>query len=571
MTESEGDRVEHFLAQYVAFLEGEGPCPSLSPLDADQQKEAAEVVRLLEATRGTAGGGGPDLEGDRVAMGFSELDALRPAPSLRSRRRCGRRRVQGVSGSRANADLPRNRQSRGPFATTISLVVALAVSAAAIGASLVRSSNEPAFAMVPLSGACAAPRSGDGRHVEVAGVWGGTEQKRFAEILDRFARDEGVAVTFANGSLNRDQPDRDFARTLQRRIDQGCPPDVALLPQPGLLLRLARTEALRPLEGPLENAVGQHYSSAWRDLATVDGQLYGVWFKAADKSSIWYDRRAFDRAEVSVPETWEELLNVAHRLADDSGVAPFSMAGGDGWTLTDWFENVFLGIAGPDAYRELGNGQLQWTDPRVKETLARMADVVRASNWATGGATSTYEQSVDNVFPSMSDPKGAMVLAGDYASTRIRGGVSGPDPSFDFPSMTTAVSGEAVSRVVGGDVAVLMSDNRAGADLLRFLAHPDSVEPWVRAGGFLSPNRNVDLRLYPPATRRLAQSLMTAERLNFDLSDLQPPEFGATPGQGMWAILQDFGVDLDVSATATRLEQERPKRRRRRYDEFARQ
>ena len=557
MTEFEGDRVEQFLAQYVAFLEGEAPCPSLSPLDPDQQKEAAEVVRLLEATRGAAGVGGPELEGDRVATGSSELDALSPAPSPRSRRRCGRRRVQAVSQSRANADLRTNRQSHGPFATTISLVIALAVSTAAIGASLVRSSNEPALAMVPLSGACAAPRSGDGRHVEVAGVWGGTEQKRFAEILDRFARDEGVAVTFANGSLNRDQPDRDFARTLQRRIDRGCPPDVALLPQPGLLRRLARTEALRPLEGPLENVVSQHYSSASRDLATVDHQLYGVWFKAADKSSIWYDRRAFDRAEVSVPQTWEELLNVAHQLADDSGVAPFSMAGGDGWTLTDWFENVFLSIAGPDAYRELGNGQLQWTDPRVKEALARVADVVRASNWATGGATSTYEESIDNVFPAMSDPKAAMVLAGDYASTRIRGRVSGPDPSFDFPSMTTAVSGEAAPRVVGGDVAVLMSNNRAGADLLRFLAHPDSVEPWVEAGGFLSPNRNVDLSLYPPATRRLAQSLMTAERLNFDLSDLQPPEFGATPGQGMWAILQDFGADLDVSAAANRLEQER--------------
>jgi alpha-glucoside transport system substrate-binding protein len=558
MTESEGDRVEQFLAQYVAFLEGEAPCPSLSPLDPDQQKEAAEVVRLLEATRGTAGGGGPDLEGDRVARGFSELDALPPAPSVRSRRRCGRRRVQGVSASRANADLRTNRQSRGPFATTISLVIALALSTAAIGASLVRSSNEPALAMVPLSGACAAPRSGDGRHVEVAAVWGGTEQERFAEILDRFARDEGVAVTFANGSLNRDQPDRDFARTLQRRIDQGCPPDVALLPQPGLLLRLEGMEALRPLEGPLENAVSQHYSSAWRELATVDGQLYGVWFKAADKSSIWYDRRAFDRADVSVPNTWAELLNVAHGLADDSGVRPFSMAGGDGWTLTDWFENVFLGIAGSDAYRELGNGQLQWTDPQVKEALARMAEVVRASNWAMGGETSSYERSVDNVFPATSDPKAAMVLAGDYASTRIRDGASGPEPRFfDFPSMTTAVSGKAVPRVVGGDVAVLMSDNRAGADLLRFLAHPDSVEPWVRAGGFLSPNRNIDLRLYPPLTRRLAESLTTAEKLNFDLSDLQPPEFGATPGQGMWAILQDFGADLDVSAAATRLEQER--------------
>jgi alpha-glucoside transport system substrate-binding protein len=76
---------------------------------------------------------------------------------------------------------------------------------------------------------------------------------------------------------------------------------------------------------------------------------------------------------------------------------------------------------------------------------------------------------------------------------------------------------------------------------MRYLATPSAAAAWARAGGFLSPNRSLGLSAYPDAlTRQIAAKLMRARTVRFDLSDLQPPAFGAVAQQGMWAILQSF-------------------------------
>jgi hypothetical protein len=61
-------------------------------------------------------------------------------------------------------------------------------------------------------------------------------------------------------------------------------------------------------------------------------------------------------------------------------------------------------------------------------------------------------------------------------------------------------------------------------------------------GGFISPNTQVDVSVYPDdVTRRAAQALIDAgDSVRYDMSDLQPTEFGATTGQGIWGILIDF-------------------------------
>ena len=75
--------------------------------------------------------------------------------------------------------------------------------------------------------------------------------------------------------------------------------------------------------------------------------------------------------------------------------------------------------------------------------------------------------------------------------------------------------------------------------------------------GFISPNTEVDLSAYPDElSRRAAEALAKAgDDVRYDLSDLQPMEFGATTGQGIWGTFQDFVRDPDdVDGTAEALE-----------------
>jgi len=389
-----------------------------------------------------------------------------------------------------------------------------------------------------------------GQRIEVAATWSGDEQARFTQVLDAFEDRTGATVQFTSTG-------DDIATVLGTRLAGGSPPDVALLPQPGLLSDLAGRNALKPIEDVAGAAVDENYAPVWRQLGSVGGTLYGVWFKAANKSTFWYDTAAFEAAGVEPPEDWEGLKSVAGTVAD-SGLTPFSVGGADGWTLTDWFENVYLRVAGAEKYDQLAAHEIAWTDPTVTAALTTLAEVFGQAQWIAGGPQGAlgvdFPRSVTQVFGDQ--PAAAMVYEGDFVAGQITGETNatlGDDARFfDFPS----IDGSDPAVVGGGDVAVLLTDNPAAQELIRFLATPEAAEAWAREGGFTSPNQSLDLDVYPDdTTRRSAEALTQAEVFRFDLSDLQPAAFGGTPGQGMWKILQDFLANTgDVEGTARQLE-----------------
>jgi alpha-glucoside transport system substrate-binding protein len=394
-----------------------------------------------------------------------------------------------------------------------------------------------------------------GESIEVAAVWTSPEQERFQAILDAFSEDTGAEVTFTSTG-------DDIAAVLGPRIEGGDPPDVAILPQPGLLRDYADQGVLQPLDDVVGDEMSEGFAEVWQELGSVDGTLYGLYFKAANKSTFWYNVNAFNDAGVSPPANFDELETTAGTLSD-SGVTPYSIGGGDGWTLSDWFENIYIRQAGAEMYNQLATHDLEWTDQSVKDALETFATVVDDEDHIAGGRNGAlqtdFNTSVTQVFADPTSPDAAMVYEGDFVAGVISGETEaqlGTDADFfDFPAVGD--SGPAV--VGGGDVAVLMNDNDAARALLEFLATPEAVQIWVAEGGFLSPNRNVDTSAYPDdITRRTAESLVAASEAGsfvFDLSDLQPGEFGATTGEGIWGLLQDFVRDpSDVDGTADKLE-----------------
>jgi alpha-glucoside transport system substrate-binding protein len=401
------------------------------------------------------------------------------------------------------------------------------------------------------AGPAASPGPGlRGQRLEVAAVWSGVEQRHFELVLRAFTRQTGVAVTYTSAGYS-------VPAFLNARLAENRPPDVAFLPQPGLLRVYAAEHRLVPLTGVADDVVASNYSPAWRQLGSVGGILYGVWFKAANKSLIWYNEGVFERAGVAPPSGIDGLVSLARGLAK-SGMPAFSVGGQNGWTLADWFSNLYLRLAGPARYDLLAAHKIPWTDPSVTATLRLLATVLDPHVIAGGpreALVTSYQQSVQQVFAAR--PAAAMVFEGDFVAGIISGAtraVLGVDADvFPFP-----VLGQPGPMVVaGGDAAVLMRRSAAGDALIRYLASPQAAAIWAAAGGFISPNINLGLAVYPDAiSRSIAASLLEAsDNFRFSLSDLTPAGFGGTEGQGMRKILQQFLVSRDVKATAAQLEQ----------------
>ncbi|MFI5616955.1 ABC transporter substrate-binding protein [Streptomyces sp. NPDC051567] len=391
----------------------------------------------------------------------------------------------------------------------------------------------------------------DGETLSVAAVWTGPEQENFTKVLKEFERRTGATVTFV--------PAQDPIVTfLGTKIAGGQPPDVALLPQVGALVAAVRSGWVQPVGPQALAQLDKNYSAGWKTLGAVDGTQYGVYYKAANKSLIWYNAKAFEAAGVHPPKTWKELLEVADTLSA-SGTAPFSVAGADGWTLTDWFENVYLSQAGPEKYDQLARHQIKWTDESVGRALTTLGQLFGRKDFLAGGASGAldteFPQSVTQTFTGGDRPAAAMVFEGDFVAVNIaqtEAKVGTDALVFPFPAV-----GEKAPVVSGGDVAVALRPSPGAQALLTFLASPDAARIQAREGGFVSPNKAVDPAAYPNEIQRsIAKALIAAgDGFRFDMSDQAPAAFGGTPGAGEWKGLQDFLANpSDVAGVQARLE-----------------
>jgi alpha-glucoside transport system substrate-binding protein len=385
--------------------------------------------------------------------------------------------------------------------------------------------------------------------VSMIGIWTATEQKSIQAVIAGFQKKfPGVTVSYT--SAGNDTP-----TVLKTRLAGGKPPDVAAVGQPSLVREFAGKGQLKPLTFA-QGVIKANYGPNGIALDSVGGKLYGLFFKASNKSTIWYSVKAFKNAGVSPPKTWPQLIAAA-RTIRGSGLPAYAIGGSEGWTLTDLFENIYLRTAGAAKYDGLTEHKIKWTDPSVKKALTFMAQILGDTSNIPGGSTGAlqtgFPQSVDEVLST--SPKAAMVIEGDFvpgvATTK------GLKPfvdynMFPFPS----INGSPPSAVAGGDTVVMFKDSPAARAFITYLASPEASTIWAKRGGFTSPNLKVPLSAYSDAlTRASAKGLVTAKVSRFDLSDLEPAAFGATTGQGEWKIFQDFLKNpKNINGTASALE-----------------
>ncbi|MGW0781069.1 ABC transporter substrate-binding protein [Streptomyces sp. NPDC002913] len=396
----------------------------------------------------------------------------------------------------------------------------------------------------------------DGQKLSVAAVWTGPEQANFTKVLDEFEKRTGATVTFV--------PAQDpIVNFLGTKIAGGQPPDVAMIPQVGAVQQAVAKKWAKPVGNEARAQLGQNYSKVWQDLGAVDGTQYGVYFKAANKSLIWYNTKAFENAGASEPKTWKDFIATAETVSA-SGVTPVSVGGADGWTLTDWFENIYLSQAGPEKYDQLAQHEIKWTDPSVKDALTTLAELFGKPSLISGGADGALQTefpvSVTQTFTGGDQPKGAMVFEGDFVSINIaqtKAKIGTDAKVFPFPAV-----GAESPVVTGGDAAVALKDGEGAQALLTWLASTDAAKIWAEAGGFISPNKSLDAAAYPnDVQRKIAEALIAAgDDVRFDMSDQAPQSFGGTPGKGEWKTLQDFLKNpKDIAGTQAKLESDAAK------------
>jgi alpha-glucoside transport system substrate-binding protein len=385
------------------------------------------------------------------------------------------------------------------------------------------------------------------------GIWTASSgQKQFADVIAAFNK------TYPNVHVKYKPVGDSLPTVLATAVAGGNPPDMADIAQPGTVAQFAKQGKLKPITYA-KSVIGQNFAPAWQQLGTYSGKLYALVFKAANKSVVWYNVPAFKSAGVKPPKTFSQLLAAAKTIKA-SGTPAYSIGGADGWTLTDMFENIYLRTFGAAKYDALSAHKIKWTDPSVKTALTTMAKIVGDTSNIAGGTSGAlqygFNDSVTNAFGS--PPKAAMVFEADFVGGVISSSTKAKAKTgfntFTWPSITPGADAGAVE--IGGDLFVTFRDTPAIEAFVKFLATAPAAEAWAKQGGFGTGNKNVPASIYPdPITKATEAPIGSAKSVVFDMSDEQPPSFGATAGQGEWGLFQDFLKNpKDVAGIQKKLE-----------------
>jgi alpha-glucoside transport system substrate-binding protein len=236
----------------------------------------------------------------------------------------------------------------------------------------------------------------DGKKVEIYSSIRDVEAERFEKSFEAFQKCTGIDIQW-NGS-------GEFETQLQVRVKGNNAPDLATVPQPGLLQTLVGLNAVKPASDKVKTASEANFPKDWLAYGTIDGTLYAPPLGANVKSFVWYSPQMFKDNGWAIPQTWDELLKLTETIAASGKVdrpwcAGFESGDATGWPGTDWIEDVMLRTQGADVYDQWYKHEIPFNDPKVVDAFDKAGAILKNEKYVNGGyggvksiATTAFQQ-----------------------------------------------------------------------------------------------------------------------------------------------------------------------------------
>ena len=132
-----------------------------------------------------------------------------------------------------------------------------------------------------------------GETLTIFGPWRGDDEALVQSVLEYFRQATGADVKYSSSE--------NYEQQIVIDTQAGSPPNIAILPQPGLLADLASKGLLVPLGDDAANFIKTNYGAgeSWVALGTYkdkDGtaKFFAFPYKADVKSLVWYSPENFE-------------------------------------------------------------------------------------------------------------------------------------------------------------------------------------------------------------------------------------------------------------------------------------
>jgi alpha-glucoside transport system substrate-binding protein len=382
-----------------------------------------------------------------------------------------------------------------------------------------------------------------GQTLTIFGPWRGDDEKLVQSVLDYFRDATGADVKYSSSE--------NYEQQIVIDTQAGSPPNIAVLPQPGLLADLAAKGLLAPLGDETASWLKDNYGAgeSWVQLGTYkdkDGtkKFFGFPYKADLKSLVWYSPENFKDAGYAVPQTMEELIALSDKIVKDGGkpwCIGLGSGGATGWPATDWVEDIMLRTQSPETYDKWVTNETKFSDPAVVAAIDTFGSFAKNDAYLDGGAkgvaSTDFRDSPKGLFSS--PPKCYMHRQASFIPSFFPEGTKlGEDADFFyFPAF--ASKPDLGKPVLGaGTLFAITKDTPAARAFVDFLKMPLAHELWMAQSGFLTAHKGVNKDAYANAAlKKQGDILVGATTFRFDGSDLMPGKIGAG---AFWTGMVDF-------------------------------
>ncbi len=386
-----------------------------------------------------------------------------------------------------------------------------------------------AFAATSVLAACGSGGSDDDKKVE---VWMSVDPLVFDGLKKQI-----VSEAKAKGITADVQKVDNINQLIMTKIQANDTPDIALIPQPGVVADMVKRGAAKPLDDVVDvNALESDMVPGTLDAGTVDGKLYGVLVSMNVKSLVFYPKKAWDKASYKAPDSIDALKALSDQIKKD-GTPPWCLGiGADaatGWPATDWLEDLIMQIHGPDVYNDWVTNDVKFASPEVEEAATTFEDMVLAEGNVAGGRKSVASTAFGDADNPMWDPKpgcmllkqGNFIVSKDFMPSEVVADVDANIGVFGFPP---AEAGGENPTLGGGDMATLLSDSDSAKEVMKILAGKEIGKDAAPSSSYLSPHTGFDMTLYPSdLTRSIADVAYQTDEFLYDGSDSMPGAVGA--------------------------------------------
>lgn len=364
----------------------------------------------------------------------------------------------------------------------------------------------------------------------------------FQELVDKFRAE------YPDIDVTLNTFDHEAYKTAIRNFLVSDPPDVALWFAGNRMKFFVDEGLFMDVSDLWEEADFNDSMASSRPTLTVDGRQYGVpW--GYYQWGVFYRTDIFDEYGLSVPETWDEFLNVGNTLVAND-ITPVTIGTRFLWTAAGWFDYLNLRINGFDYHMSLMDGEASYLDPELDEVFDVWADLIERGFFLENHATFSWQEAQAPFI----NGRAAMYLIGNFMVPDMESaGVVDNVGFFQFPQINPAVGMYEDAPMESYHIPSGAENVEEAKLFLEFASRPDVLADFAYTVGNIPPNRNSR----PPEDRfTLAgfEMLNAADGLAQFYDRDTSPEMASAGMQGF----QEFMVNPDrVDEIRQRLEDER--------------